>query len=227
MVESPQKRDPRVRLIVTRPQHDIPTNYLSHWAGEIIKLAEEKGIDVIDLIRDKANRSELEGRLRKLSPEIVFLNGHGSEDCIGGHNDEVLVKAEDNHEVLKGKITYALACKSGKVLGRKISKGNDATYIGYTDDFIFISDNNYVSKPLSDPKARLFMEASNHVMVSLLKGHSAQEASEKSKNAFRANFTRLLSSGNDPDSSNIAKYLWWNMRNQVCLGNGAAKLPVR
>lgn len=216
-----------MRLIVTRPQHDVPTNYLSCWAEEIIKLAKEKGLDVIDLVRDKANRKELEGRIRKLSPELIFLNGHGDEDCIAGHDDEILIKAEDNHYILKGKITYALACKSGKVLGRKISEGNEATYIGYSDDFIFISDNNYTAKPLSDPKARPFMESSNHVMVSLLKGHSAQEASEKSKNAFKEHLTKLMSSSADPDSSNTAKYLWWNLHNQVCLGNGEAKLSKR
>lgn len=213
-----------MRLIVTRPQHDIPTNYLSYWAEEVIRLAEEKGLNVIDLFRDKANRKELEGRIRKLSPEIVFLNGHGEENYIAGHDNEVLIKAEDNHNILKGKITYALACKSGKVLGMKISEGNDATFIGYSDDFIFISDNNCTSKPLSDPKAKPFMESSNQVMISLLKGHNAREASKKSKNAFKEHFTQLMSSSSDPDSSNIAKYLWWNMRNQVCLGNGEAKL---
>lgn len=213
-----------MRLIVTRPQHDVTTNYLSSWAEEIIKLAKEKGLEIIDLTRDKANRKELESRIRKLSPELVFFNGHGNEDRIAGHDDEVLIKAEDNHDILKGKITYALACKSGKVLGPKISEGNEATYIGYSDDFIFISDNNYISKPLSDPKAKPFMESSNHVMVSLLKGHNAQDASERSKNVFKEHFAKLLSSSSDPDSSNTAKYLWWNMRNQVCLGNGEAKL---
>ena len=213
-----------MRLIVTRPRHDIPTIYLSIWAEEVIKLAKEKGVDVIDLLQEKANRKELEGRIKKLQPELIFLNGHGGEDRITGHDNEILIKAEDNHEILKGRITYALACKSGKVLGRIISENNGATYIGYCDDFIFMSDNNYTARPLADPKAEPFMKSSNQVMISLLKGHSAQEASERSKNAFKEQFTRLLSSSADPDSLPTAKYLWWNMRNQVCLGNGDAKL---
>ena len=61
-----------MRLIVTRPQHDITTSYLSAWAEEVIKLAKEKGVNVVDLLRDNANRKELEGRIKKLKPELIF-----------------------------------------------------------------------------------------------------------------------------------------------------------
>ncbi|MFH1361592.1 MAG: hypothetical protein ABIH69_02940 [bacterium] len=213
-----------MRLVVTRPQHDVTTSYLFVWAKEIINLAENKGVQVTDLQGENANRHELEGRIRKLQPESIFLNGHGNEDHVTGHNDEILIKMDDNHEILEGRITYALACKSGKLLGQRISKNNGATYIGYSDDFIFICDHNHIARPLTDPKAQPFMESSNQVMISLLKGHSAQEASERSKNVFNKHFTRLLSSSTDPDSLQTAKYLWWNMRNQVCLGNGEATL---
>ncbi|MEK7173415.1 MAG: hypothetical protein AAB740_05610 [Patescibacteria group bacterium] len=72
--------------------------------------------------------------------------------------------------------------------------------------------------------AEIQMEASNQVMISLLKGNSAKDASERSKNKFKDNLFRLMSSNADPDSLQAAQLLFWNMRRQVCLGDIDAKL---
>ena len=213
-----------MNFIVTRPEHDITTKYLSAWAGEIISLAENKKINVIDLWRDKANRDDLVGRVKKWDPELIFLNGHGGDDCISGQDNRILIKAGDNHEILQKRITYALSCNSGKILGQKVAEDNTSTYIGYSDEFIFVGDSNYISRPLVDPKAEPFKEASNQLMISLLKGNSAKDASERSKEKFRENIRKLTSSIADSDSLQIAQCLWWNMRHQVCLGNIEAKL---
>ena len=212
-----------MRIIVTRPQHDVTTKYLSSWAGEIIDLAKRKGVEVCDLAKEKANRAELEGRIKKLKPDIVFLNGHGSDNSVTGHDNGDLVNLSKNHDILNNKVTYALSCNSGKVLGKKVAEKEKTTYIGYADEFIFVGDSGYIAKPADDPKAKPFMEASNQVMVSLLKGNSAKESSERSKNKFKDHYERLSSSNADPDSLQAAQCLWWNMRNQVCLGDVDAK----
>ena len=211
-----------MRLIVTRPQHDVTTRYISSWAEEIIACAQQKNVDIIDLLKDKANRNELESRIKKLMPKLIFLNGHGSDDSVAGHNNETLVKARENHDLLKGKITYSLSCDSGRVLGPMVAANEDTVYIGYQDEFIFVFDKNYISKPMLDPRAKPFMESSNQLMISLLKGHEASESSNRSKNVFRKKYTELLASTTDVDSLQAAQFLWWNMKNQVCLGNELA-----
>jgi len=213
-----------MKLIVTRPEHDVTTRYISAWAGEVITFAQQRGVEVVDLIRNKASRRELEGRIKKLFPKLVFLNGHGSADSVAGHDNEVLIKAEENHDLLEGKIVYALSCDSGKKLGQAVAEKKRAAYIGYADEFIFVADRNFLSKPLEDPNARPFMEASNQVMISILKRHDARESSTRSKNIFESHRRRLLSSQADPDSLQAAQFLWWNMRNQVCLGNVSDKI---
>lgn len=213
-----------MRMIITRPEHDVTTRYLSSWAEEVIVLAREKGVDSIDLRRDKASREELEGRIKKVAPEILFLNGHGHEDRVAGHDNQILVQLGDNHAILKDKITYALSCDSAKGLGAEVVKDGVATYIGYVDEFIFMVDSQYITKPLQDQKANPFRNASNQVMKALFKGHSAQEASARSKQSFRNHYTRFSSSKSDPDSLQMAQFLWWNMRHQVCLGNGNARI---
>ncbi|PJA09429.1 hypothetical protein COX68_02815, partial [Candidatus Falkowbacteria bacterium CG_4_10_14_0_2_um_filter_41_15] len=125
-----------------------------------------------------------------------------------------------NHELLNGKIVYALSCKSGNILGKRAYELENAAYIGYKDDFVFMMDEDYTFKPLNDPKSRPFMEASNQVMISLLKGKSAKEASQKSIDKFKNNYQKLLTSNTDIDSLTAAQFLWWNARNQVCLGGG-------
>ena len=112
-------------------------------------------------------------------------------------------------------------------MGSAVSENNEATYIGYSEEFVFVLDRNYLKRPLDDPMAKPFMNSSNQVMVSILKGHSAQEASDRSKKLFRNYFSELASSKASKDSLQSAQFLWWNMRNQVCLGNGQAKLPQR
>ncbi|MBU0722215.1 hypothetical protein KKA93_02030 [Patescibacteria group bacterium] len=215
-----------MKMIVTRPQHDVITKYLSVWTEEVINFAKEKGIEVFDLIKEKANKKDFCRRVKKLQPDMIFLNGHGDDNCVTGHDDQEIVRAGDNHNILYGAITYALSCNSGKILGPKVTKNKATTYIGYEDKFIFVSDRNYMHSPIDDPRARPFMEASNQVMISLLKGHRAGEASKKSKNKFKEHFMKLSSSQADPDSLQAAQCLWWNMRNQVCLGNLDAKLNV-
>lgn len=213
-----------MKIIITRPQHDVTTKYISSWAEEIISLAKKKGIEFVDLIRDKANRKELEGRIKKLSPRLMFFNGHGSKDAVTGHDNEVLIKAGENHDLLDGKITYALSCDSGKVLGETVALKQNSAYIGYADEFIFACDSRYLTKPLEDPLAKPFKEASNQVMISLLKEHTPQEAVDRSKSVFREYYIKLSSSNTDQDSLQVAQFLWWNMRNQVCLGDVNSKI---
>lgn len=73
-------------LLITRPEHDITTRYLSKWSKKIIKEASKKGINIIDLWRGKANRKRVIGILEKRNPNGVFLNGHGSDKFVAGHD---------------------------------------------------------------------------------------------------------------------------------------------
>jgi len=203
-------------LLTTRPKHDYTTHYLFYWASEIIKLARDKGVSVLDLKKKRANRKEFESMLSKKEPLLVFLNGHGNADCVAGHDDEILLEAGKNEELLEMKIIYALSCKSAKELGPKSVGSGALSYVGYDNDFVFLWEEGKISKPLEDKTAQLFLEPSNCVVGSLLKGHTVGEACRKSKQLFLKNIHELLTSEN---SSEIVPYLMWDMRHQVCLGD--------
>lgn len=211
-------------ILITRPRHDETTNYLYYWAELVIREAEKRNFRIIDLKEERANLSDFSGRMKKVKPELVFFNGHGSPDVITGHNNEVLVDVNKNEIILKNKIVYALSCSSAKNLGKSSIATGAKSFIGYNEDFVFMHEKDYATRPIEDKTAGLFLEPSNLVMTSLIKGNSAQESSSRSKKQFRRNIRKLLASESPQEDMSPVQWLYWDMLGQVCLGDGEAKL---
>jgi hypothetical protein len=209
-------------LLITRPEYDLTTRYLSKWSVEIVDEAKAKHNDVVDLEGDKVTRERFIGTLEKRSPRFVFINGHGNQNVVCGHNDEVLLKGSDT--AVKGKIIYARACKSAQVLGPQTIKNGAAAYIGYDEDFIFVVNEEKSSRPTSDDVAELFLEPSNQTALSILKGHTVEEANRRSKEKFAANIQSLLLRGPSDEDYYAIRQLLWDLRHQVCLGDTSASL---
>ena len=124
------------KILITLPDHDIVTYYISSWSKEIIKEAERRNILTLRLEGVKANRKNLMSFLKKHNPGFVILNGHGDENSIYGYNEEVLIKIGDE-EILRNKIIYTIACDAAKSLGKSIVKKGGRCFIGYDDKFAF------------------------------------------------------------------------------------------
>jgi len=205
-------------LLVTRPENDCATYYLSKWSEKVIKEAQNKGVRIIDLWRNKANRKRFIGTVIKSNPKLLFLNGHGDSDIVGGHNQEAILTIKDKN-VVSCKIIYARSCRSGKILGNVLAAQGVVTYLGYKENFWLGYRLEKISKPLEDERAALFLEPSNYVILSLLKGHSAKDANSKSKALFAKNIEKLLIAGPTDENYGYRAALYWDMMNQVCLGN--------
>lgn len=210
-------------LLITRPEHDATTLYLSQWSKTIIEEAKRRGIRVIDLHRKKANRGRVIGILEKRSPKLAVLNGHGNENSVGGHDNEIIIKERDI-KALESKIIFARSCKSAKRLGPSAINHGAIAYLGYKEDFWFVYTEEKIFKPLEDKTAKLFLEPSNYVPIALLKGHKAGQANSKSKMRFRKNIEKLIIEGPASDNYYAIRYLLWDMVHQVCLGDQNAKL---
>lgn len=202
-------------LLVTRPNFDLTTRYISVWAEKIVEFAKSKNKIVFDLRKERANREEFESMIRKHSPNLVFLNGHGNENQVAGHDNKVLLSLGDNENVLRNKVVYALSCRSGKFLGPGSIKSGASSYIGYEEDFIFLYDEKLINRPKEDKTAEIFLEPSNQVMISLLKGHTAKEAHGNSKQSFAKRIRKMLSSQSTRIESSAVRYLIWDMQCQV------------
>ena len=211
-------------LLVTRPQHDETTNYLYYWSGQVIEEAKKRNFEVLDLKGTKANAKDFAGRLKKVNPGLLFFNGHGNSDSIAGHDDEILVSLDKNEKLLKDKIIYALSCSSAKNLGRSAIKNGAKSFIGYKEDFVFMSEDNKSTRPTEDKTAKLFFEPSNLVVTALIKGNSTLEAYNRSQEKFKQNLRKLLTSESPQEERTPIPLLMWDMSNQSCLGDNNAKV---
>jgi len=71
-------------LLITRPNHDITTNYLYYWSQKIIDEADKKGVKTVDLRGKRANKKEFTSIINKIRPRFVVLNGHGDNKSVTG-----------------------------------------------------------------------------------------------------------------------------------------------
>lgn len=189
-----------------------------------MEVAKSKGYSILDLQGQKATKKYLVSYVKKNNPRLIFFNGHGSQNTITGHENEVLVEADINESLLSAKIVYARSCESAKVLGKKSVKKGTITFIGYINKYVFLYMAEKATRPWQDTIAKLFLEPSNLIPISLLKGNITANAYEKSQQGMRRNLRFVLSTKASLLQKNTAPYLWSNIRNQVIIGDSDATL---
>lgn len=210
-------------ILVTRPEHDDTTYYLSNWIKNSIDIAKSKNIKVFDLQKERANLKEVESIINKQNVSFLVFNGHGNEDLITGNQNKDLINLK-NVKLLKNKIIYAVSCSSAKLLGSRSIEIGATSYIGYNDDFIFFYNPNMTTHPLNDKTAELFLKPSVELVNSLIKNNSVEESFNKSNNMFKDNIKNLLTSETSEENTVMVRYLLWDMKHQVALGNRNATI---
>ncbi|MBS3089141.1 hypothetical protein J4402_05225 [Candidatus Pacearchaeota archaeon] len=211
-------------MIITMPRYDDVTEYFSQFSKEVIKEAEKELLPVKALVDKEATKSSFEKVANSLQYSLVVMNGHGNSKEIFGQDKEAIISEGVNEQLLVGRITYARACEAAASLGKLIiSINNEGCFIGYELPFQFYADITWAGNPMKDNTAKLFLEPSNAVPISLIKGKTAAEANENSKRAILKNMNKILRNA-DKDSLAVAEALWNNYEGQVVIGNGEALL---
>ena len=206
-------------LIITLPRYDPATEYLSQFSRDIIKEAEDNNIKLKRLKGKDSNKNNFEKVINKLNYNMIMFNGHGSDKTIMGHDDESLIILGKNEHLITERIIYARACNAANTLGKECIKNTkNGCFIGYNVNYMFYTDTNWDLNPLKDNIAKMFLDSSNIIPISLIKGNSAEEADKKSKNQILKNINKVLKNKNQ-ESFMIAEALWNNYVGQVVLGN--------
>lgn len=201
-------------LLITRPYYDKVTHYFFHWSQKLIVEAQNHHIKVFDLAKKKATRKIVESYLRKQVPSLVIFNGHGNSFCINGQDNEMLITTRYNEHFLVRKKVYIRACNAGETLGMRAMASGAIGFIGYKRPFIFWYNPEMLHRPLEDEFAKPFLECSNQVGISLIKGKSIKESHERSIKLYRKKIVEMLTS--EAQNSFILPELLANMNNQVC-----------
>ena len=134
------ERDPVI--VFTRPFYDFATWYTYSWSDELIQESSKKAL-VIDLGLELANRKNLETVFAELSPQIYVHYGHGSpHSMIGqGGRDNILID-DDNCDILHNCQVYSVACHTARHLGEVAIKKGCIVWMGYNEDFRFVTKFN-------------------------------------------------------------------------------------
>lgn len=185
----------------------------------MIDEATNKLFQVLDLEERMANKKDLDSYVRRNKPALIFFNGHGSSSTICGYGDEILVEAGKNENILSGAIVYARSCRAATYLGRRCVQEGTVAFVGYKKDYFLGYSQSKLTRPLEDKVAKLFLEPSNLIPSSLLKGNTVGKSFGKSQEAMRRN-VRFMNSGlASPSQKDAAPYLWRNVKSQTVRGN--------
>jgi hypothetical protein len=210
-------------ILMTLPRYDDVTEYLSQFSQQIEDLAKEKNIEIKSLRDKEAIRTIFEKIIKSQDYKMVIFNGHGSENSINGHK-EIILQVELNDFLIKDRIVYARSCHAAVLLGVKCTENSkEGCFIGYDRPFQFYVNTQWTGNPLKDNTARLFLESSNLIPISLIKGNSASHANENSKKQMLKNIRKTILKP-DAESFKIAEALWNNFEGQVLKGNPLVKL---
>lgn len=210
-------------VLFTRPAHDDVTYYLYLYSKELVKFAKSKGFKSLNEEKKNANKIRITSLIQKEKPRFIMFNGHGGPKCICGHRDEILIEQGINHYLLKSKTVYSLSCSSALELGKKSVDDGTIAFIGYSNDFALGMDTNCQSSPYRDKRARLFLDPSNILVKSLLKGNTIEESVIRSKEQIKKNIS-LLRTDSSPDAITYAPYLYHNYISLTAHGNTSESL---
>ena len=188
---------------------------LFFYSKELVDESNKKGFQTINKEKDLANKATVVNIIQTKSPNFIMFNGHGNPNLICGHNNEKLIELGKNHDLLKNRIIYSLSCSSAAQLGKAVADEN-TVFVGYTGEFALGMDKRYQSSIHRDEGAKLFLEPSNILVKSILKGNKVKEAVTKAKELMKKNISLLRT---NPPSIEAQDYLPYLFNNCICLAN--------
>jgi len=213
-----------VCVLFSRPNHDSQMSYLHYYSKELIELSKLRGHKTINKEDKNATKSIIISVIKKQKPNFIFFNGHGSPDLICGHNDEIIISSKENSGVLAKAITYSLSCASALNLGRMAVDNGAISFIGYKFDFALGKDPDREAVPSKDKIAKLFLEPSNLLVSSILKGASTRNALDKSKKMIKENVLYLTTTDDFQDARHYAPFLYGNYLGLTIQGDQKASI---
>lgn len=178
-------------IIIRTNHHDIATSYLYYYTESLIKEAEQRGFNVIEMEQEKITEDIIRKRIKNKMPTFIFFNGHGSSTCFYDNEGNEFINI-NSADVFKTTVTYARSCNCLNKLGKEAVKKGCYAFIGYKKPFWIARSHKHECQPLKDNIAEPILESSNTVVKQLLKGHSVDEAVKKSHETAEDYILKLI-----------------------------------
>lgn len=153
--------------------------------------------------------------------DIIIGMGHGDVDTFTGQNENLILKVgEYDPSEIKGKVVKLLSCQTGVTLGPDLISNGARSYLGYTDDYLWVCDSDKVSTPWSDHLASPFLLPVVDSINTLLNGKTIEEAYLTEIEGYQKNAEKA-------EDELTKSLLEFNMNNAILLGDRMAKISPR
>ncbi len=198
-----------MRVLMTNPEVDPLTHYLSAWTDNMLKKSRSKENQYCRLKNKKVTRKNFESFLNKGAIDLVLICGHGASNAIEGDSEIILDMKNTN--LLAHKTVHALSCQSAKQLGPDAIQKGAKAYIGYDENFIaFLDNTKRLSRPLKDDIASLFLNPAFTAPRELLKGSTPEKAVSIAKKAYNESIRKAINSDIQSDADQFIGWLFWD-----------------
>ena len=77
-------------LLITCPEYDDGTAYLTYFSKSILKVATNKSLKTKTVKDDELNMKSFSKIIKKLDYRLTVLNGHGMPDSIFGYKNRFI-----------------------------------------------------------------------------------------------------------------------------------------
>jgi len=153
--------------------------------------------------------------------DIIIGMGHGEADAFTGQNMTMLLEVNRYQpQEVKGKVIYLLSCQTGDELGPDTIRKGAISFLGFTDDYVWVMDSDMASTPWSDEMAASCLMPPIDAINALLDGKTTAEA----YNVQTAGYIRNAETEEDELIKSLIEF---NMRNAVLLGDRRASVRAR
>lgn len=195
--------------------HDIPCRSAS---GFILRYIVPRSAPV--QLYGTIDRRPFFSKLSRFGDVLIGV-GHGEEDLFAGQADDVLLKVgEYNREEVDGKFIKLLACQTGDALGPDVIRNGAKAFQGYTEDYLWVADGDFLTTPWADPMAGGFLMPVIKAINALLDGRTNEEVYEIEVEEYNRNLAL-------EEDFFFRSLLRWNREHLVYLGSPQASIKPR
>lgn len=198
--------------MLTLPIHDLPTRNAS---GFLIRYVLPRSIP--PQLPGPLSRKALFSTLT--IGDVIIGVGHGSPSEFCGHNDQVILDISSIPDV-EGKVVILISCETAQVLGPSLIGAGAASYIGFTQDLVWVCDADLASSPWSDKLAMPVMMPITDCVNAVLDGKTVKEA-------FELQLEELSENAKVEEDELVRSCILYNKKNAALLGNGEARVKAR
>lgn len=203
-------------------------DWTCEWNKEV-EITARKEFKVWNLVGDVVDK-KARGHLGRKDLKVVMFCGHGSpEGAIHGQNEDIIIAGE-NDNLLNSKIVYSLSCFSSKVgekaVDKKIHRNPCESFIGYKRDIFLWYEKNHNKTSLEGEIAEIYKQLFYGVTFSLLNGNSAKTSVKKVRDELLENLQKKkeVLEAASPHGISLERSLLWNAHCLDIYGNQNAKL---